>query len=145
MNSKKLKKFVRKIVNVKSAKKFSKLVNQIGILNAYILDVDNRYAKGTGYEVLVKYFGESVMKEPEIIEDIISDLLYTKLTGNYYDIFETYKIVYAMKLCGYTDLAERIPFKNVVFVWNLLEKADYTDDICLFKAAKMLEGFSFDN
>lgn len=144
MNSEKLEKFIRKIVDVKSAKKFSKLVNRIGILKCYISDVDNRHADGTGYEVLMKYFGESVMEEPEEIENKISALLCTELTGRYHDVFETYKIVYAMKLCGYTELKERIPFKNVKFAWNLVEKADFTNDKGLFEDAKMLEGFSFD-
>ncbi len=144
MSSKKIKKFVQKIVDEKSAKKFSKLVNRIGILKCYISDVDNRHAEGTGYEVLKKYFGESVLEEPEAIEDKISALLCTELTGRYHDVFKTYKIVYAMKLCGYTDLPARIPFKNVVFVWNLLEKADYTNDMSLFEACKMLDGFTFD-
>ena len=144
MNSKKLEKFVQKIVDAKSAKKFAKLVNLVGILKCYISDVDNRHAEETGYEILMKHFGESVMEEPEATENKLSALLCTELTGKYHDVFETYKIVYTMKLCGYTELNERIPFKNVVFAWNLLEKADYTDDISLFEACKMLDGFTFD-
>lgn len=144
MNSEKLEKFVQKIVDEKSAKKFAKLINRIGILKCYISDVDNRHAEGTGYEVLMKYFGESVLEEPEAIENKISALLCTELTGRYHDIFETYKIVYAMKLCGYTDLSARIPFKNVKFTWNLVEKVDYSNDESVFKAAKMLEGITLE-
>lgn len=144
MNSKKLEKFVQKIVDAKSAKKFAKRINRIGILKCYISDVDHRSEKETGYEVLVKYFGKSVMEKPEEVENKILSLLATELTGRYHDLFDTYKIIYSMKLCGYTDLPERIPFANVKFTWLLVEKADYTNDKSLFKAAKMLKGFSLD-
>ena len=144
MNSKKIRKFVKKVVETTSAEKYADLMERLGSLNCYIDDNRDHLTDGTGYEILEKYFGESVMDDPEEVNDMISYMLLTKLTERTNDVFETYKLIYAMKLCGNNNIPEKFTLKNVKFVWNLLEASDSTNDGYLFEAAKMLEGFTFD-
>lgn len=138
MSSKKIKKFVKKLVKANNVEEFANRMNQLATLACFISDNDTRY------EELTEYFGKSVMKKPKKVMDKISYLLMQRLIGKNNDLFRTYKIVYALRVCGYTELKERIPFKNVKFAWNLVEKADLTNDEGLFEDAEMLKGFSFD-
>lgn len=138
MSSKKIRKFVKKLVKANSSEEFANRANQLGSLACFILDNDPRY------EELTEYFGKSVMKKPKKVMDKISYLLMQRLIEKHNDVFRTYKIVYALRVCGYTELKERIPFENVKFAWNLVEKADLTNDEGLFEDTEMLKGFSFD-
>ena len=64
MNSKKIRKFVKKVVETTSAEKYADLMERLGSLNCYIDDNRDHLTDGTGYEILEKYFGESVMDDP---------------------------------------------------------------------------------
>ncbi len=149
MNSKKIQKFVKKIVETQKLEEYKELIlNQIGTLTCYISDL----ALGDDkidplYENLKQYFGRSVMEEPEEVLDEICYLLTLELAKKH-NLFEVFKICYALSFLE--DIQKELKVyksvsNNVKHTCEQLKIVYHTEkDMCLFNSAKMLEGISLD-
>ena len=127
MNSKKIREFVRKIIETQEVEEYKELVlNQIGSLISFISDLaitDNEI--DPIYEDLKQPFGKSVMEDPEDVADEICYLLTLELAKKH-DTFETFKICYALsffedvqkELRVYKSVSDNV--KNVCELLNIV-------------------------
>ena len=148
MNSKKIRKFVRKIIETQKEEKYQELVlNQIGSLTCFISDQGLKDKIDPIYEDLKEPFGRSVMEEPEEVLDEICYLLTLELAKKH-DLFEVFKICYALSFLE--DIQKELKVyksvsNNVKHTCEQLKIVYHTEkDMCLFNSAKMLEGISLD-
>ena len=141
MNSKKIQKFVGKIIATQEVEEYKELVvDQIGTLNSFISDLtitDNEI--DPIYEDLKQPFGKSVMEDPEDVADEICNLLTLELARKH-DLFETFKICYALSFFKDIQKGLRVyknASDNVRRVCDLLNIVEHTEkDLYIFTFIK---------
>lgn len=146
MNSnEKIRQYVKKVIKTTQDWEFWMYIKQFKFLKRYINGVDESEKSWyeSGYNILLENLGKNKNTSPEYICGIFVNAFQNELELNKHNVFETFKIIYALKiLVGpnsfFTCYAYKKNEANIRFVEELLKKADFEDDASLYKVASMV-------
>ena len=148
MNSNEIiKQYVKKVVKTNQEWEFWMYIKQFKYLKRYINGVDE-YEKRQyerEYNNLLKNLGKNENTSPEYICGKFINAFRHTLEFDEHNVFETFKIIYALQVLvgpntSYVWLEKNNP--NVKFVETLLKKADFENDNSLYKVASMVSSIA---
>ena len=148
MNSnEKIRQYVKKVIKTTQDWEFWMYIKQFKFLKRYINGVDESEKSWyeSGYNILLENLGKNKNTSPEYICGKFINAFRHTLEFDEHNVFETFKIIYALQVLvgpntSYVWLEKNNP--NVKFVETLLKKADFENDNSLYKVASMVSSIA---